>query len=216
MIAAEASSLQADLTTGLQAMHLSLGPVQVGQLMAYLALLQKWNRTYNLTAIREPSRMVSHHLLDSLSIVPQIGSGPVLDVGTGAGLPGIPLAIARPDVQVTMLDSNSKKTAFVQQVVTELGLANARVVNARVESWSPAEQFESIVSRAFSNIRDFAEKAAHLLRNGGELLAMKGLQPDDEMADLPAGFGVRQVLKLVIPGLDGQRHLVVIKRDARS
>jgi 16S rRNA (guanine527-N7)-methyltransferase len=115
-----------------------------------------------------------------------------------------------------MLDSNSKKTAFVQQVVTELGLANARVVNARVESWSPAEQFESIVSRAFSNIRDFAEKAAHLLRNGGELLAMKGLQPDDEMADLPAGFGVRQVLKLVIPGLDGQRHLVVIKRDACS
>lgn len=197
-------------------MQLPLGPAQVGRLMAYLALLQKWNRTYNLTAIREPSRMVSHHLLDSLSIVPYIKAGPVLDVGTGAGLPGIPLAIARPDVQITMLDSNSKKTAFVQQVVTELGLSNARVMNARVESWHPDEPFESVVSRAFSSIRDFAEKSAHLLRKDGELLAMKGLQPDDEMADLPPGFAVGQILKLVIPGLDGQRHLVVIKRDACS
>ena len=197
-------------------MQLSLDSAQVGRLMEYLALLEKWNRTYNLTAIREPSRMVSHHLLDSLSLVPYIKKGPVLDVGTGAGLPGIPLAIARPDVQIIMLDSNSKKTAFVQQVVSELELENARVVNARVESWDPDEQFESIVSRAFSNIRDFAQNSGHLLRKDGELLAMKGLQPDDEMADLPPGFGVRQLLKLVIPGLDGQRHLVVIKRDACS
>lgn len=197
-------------------MQLQMSPAQTSRLMDYLALLQKWNRTYNLTAIREPAKMVSHHLLDSLSIVSHVKAGRLLDVGTGAGLPGIPLAIARPDIRITMLDSNNKKTAFVQQVVSELALTNARVVNERVETWNQSEKFDAIVSRAFSSLRDFAEKTGHLLAEEGELLAMKGLQPDEEMADLPPGFGIRQVVKLVVPGVDGQRHLVVIKREIRS
>ncbi len=196
-------------------MQLELSPAQTSRLMDYLSLLQKWNRTYNLTAIRDPAKMVSHHLLDSLSIVNLVKAGRLLDVGTGAGLPGIPLAIARPDIRITMLDSNNKKTAFVQQVVSELALTNAMVVNERVESWKQDEKFDAIVSRAFSSLRDFAEKTGHLLAEEGELLAMRGLQPDEEMADLPPGFSIRQSVKLVVPGVDGQRHLVVIKRELR-
>ncbi len=216
MVAHHASSLENSLTAGLQAMQLPLSPVQTSRLMDYLSLLQKWNRTYNLTAIREPAKMVSHHLLDSLSIVNHVKAGRLLDVGTGAGLPGIPLAIARPDIRITMLDSNNKKTAFVQQVASELALTNAIVVNERVETWKQIEKFDAIVSRAFSSIRDFVEKTGHLLEEDGELLAMKGLQPDEEMADLPPGFGIQQLVKLLVPGVEGQRHLVVIKRESRS
>lgn len=206
------TSLAAELLAGLDALNLHLDQTQQAGLLEYLELLQKWNRTYNLTAIRDPARMVSHHLLDSLSIVPHVKPGSILDVGTGAGLPGIPLAIACPELEITMLDSNRKKTAFVQQALTELGLGNARVVCERVESWDPEEKFDVIVSRAFSDMLDFVAKAGHLMREGGELLAMKGQQPDAEIAGLPRGYQLDRLIKLVVPGLDGQRHLAVVRR----
>lgn len=210
------ASLTADLAAGLDALNFELTQAQQILLLEYLKLLQKWNQTYNLTAIREPRKMVSHHLLDSLAIAPHIKPGRILDVGTGAGLPGIPLAIARPEFDMTMIDSNRKKTAFVQQAISELGLTNARVLSERVESWHPHEKYDAIVSRAFSDMPDFVEKAGHLLAGKGELIAMKGLQPDAEIAGLPPAWELRKLVKLVIPGLDGQRHLAVIGREAHS
>ncbi len=178
--------------------------------LAYAALLYKGNKTYNLTALREPSLAVSHHLLDSLAILPCVAGGTLLDVGSGGGLPGIPLAIACPALRVTLLDSNSKKTAFLQQAAIELDLPNIAVHCGRVEQYRPADKFNIITSRAFSELGDFVALSRHLLRADGRWLAMKGVWPHEEIARLPADVVVDSVRRLEVPGVDGERHLVVI------
>jgi 16S rRNA (guanine527-N7)-methyltransferase len=199
------------LRRGLLALGVASSDERSERLERYLALLEKWNRTYNLTAIREPGRMVTHHVLDSLAVLPHVRGPNVLDVGSGAGLPGIPLAIASPALAVTLLDSSHKKTAFLQQAVGELALANATVVNARIESWPAGVRFDTIVSRAFADLGEFVSAAARLLAPGGTIAAMKGVHPHDEIERLPAGFRVREVLKLDVPLLDAERHLVLVE-----
>lgn len=179
----------------------------------YLALLAKWNRTYNLTAIREPARMVTHHLLDALAVLPHLPQGRglrLLDVGSGGGVPGVPLAIARPDWAVVMVDSNQKKGTFMRQAVIELGLANVEVVTARVEDYAPSARFDIVISRAFADLATFVQGAARHLGPGGRLYAMKGLYPETEVAGLPAGYVVEAAHVLAVPGLDAERHLVVV------
>jgi len=178
-------------------------------LLAYLDLLQRWNRTYNLTAIRNPREMVSRHLLDSLSVSPWIAGRRMLDAGSGAGLPGLPLAIARPDLQVTLLDSVGKKIRFLNQAVRELRLINVSPLQARLESFSPQAPFDTIISRAFSSLAAFAQAARHLAA-GARLLAMKGRFPGGELDDLPDWVQVESVEKLAVPGLQEDRHLVIM------
>jgi 16S rRNA (guanine527-N7)-methyltransferase len=199
------------LRRGLLALGVGLSDEQVAGLERYLALLEKWNRVYNLTAIREPERMVTHHVLDSLAILPHVRGPRLLDVGSGAGLPGIPLALAAPGLEVTLLDSSHKKAAFLQQAVAELRLANATVVAERIEAWQTDARFDTIVSRAFADLGEFVSAAARLLAPGGTLAAMKGVHPHDEIERLPAGFRVREVLQLAVPLLDAERHLVLVE-----
>jgi len=172
-------------------------------------LLQKWNRTYNLTAVRDPADMVTRHVLDSLAVLPYLSGSSMIDVGTGAGLPGIPLAIARPLQSWTLLDANAKKTRFLTQAVGELHLNKVRAVNSRAEDYRPAEKFDTLVSRAFASIADMLACAGHLCAPGGRILAMKGTFPEKELADVPAGMAI-DVRRLVVPGLDAERHLVVL------
>jgi 16S rRNA (guanine527-N7)-methyltransferase len=194
------------------ALGIRVSPEDQARLVAYLALLDKWNNVYNLTAIREVDRMVSHHLLDSLGVVPYLEGKRLLDVGSGAGLPGIPMAVARPDLEVTLLDSNHKKVAFLQQAIAELELKNASVCAERVEAWRPATTFDVVISRAFADLAEFVALAKHLLAADGVLLAMKGVYPFEEIERLPAGFRLRDVIRLEIPGLDAERHLVRVVR----
>lgn len=204
--------LETRLAEGLSALGLTLPPAAQTRLIDYIKLLEKWNRVHNLTAVREPEQMVVLHLLDSLSVLPHLeGKTSLLDVGTGAGLPGIPLAIARPDLDVTLLDSNHKKTTFLAQAKAELGLANIRIETGRVESYRPAKPFEVVVSRAFSELSDFVTQARHLVAAEGVLLAMKGVYPFDEIARLPATHVVCKVEELHVPQLDAKRHLVTLK-----
>ncbi len=204
------------LKRGLIALGLTLDRDTQQRLLEYVALIEKWNRAYNLTAIREPEKMVSHHLLDSLAVAPHLHAKRLLDVGSGAGLPGIPLALAKPDTQVILLDSNHKKAAFLNQAVIELKLKNAEVCSERVESWQTQNRFDVIISRAFSDIAEFVRVTRHLLAPGGVFAAMKGLHPYEEIDKLPPDCKVRQVLPLAIPGLDGARHLVLIGLDERA
>lgn len=204
------------LQRGLLALGLTLAPEAQRSLLDYIALIEKWNRVYNLTAIREPEKMVSHHLLDSLAVAPHLRAKRLLDVGSGAGLPGIPLALTQPAMQVTLLDSNHKKAAFLNQAVMELKLKNAAVCAERVESWHTEQRFDVIISRAFSDMGEFVRMTQHLLAPGGMFAAMKGLHPYEEIDKLPAGFKVKQVLPLAVPGLDGARHLALIEMDAAS
>ena len=205
-------SLAAGIAEGATAMGLELDGDAIGKLAAYLELVEKWNRVHNLTAVREPSQMVTLHLLDSLSIAPHVATAAtLLDVGTGAGLPGIPLAIARPSMRVTLLDSSHKKCAFLQQAKTELALANVEVVCDRVENWKPAQRFDVVVSRAFSDLVDFVEQAKHLVAPGGRLMAMKGVYPFEEIARMPATHRVAQVIELRVPRLEASRHVVLVE-----
>jgi 16S rRNA (guanine527-N7)-methyltransferase len=198
------------LIEGAKALGLDL-PVQAQQrLLDYVALIEKWNKVYNLTAIRDPEHMVVEHLLDSLAVSPHTASGTVLDLGSGAGLPGIPLSIARPDLQVTLLDSNRKKCAFLKQVTIELGLGNIEVACVRAEVFRPGHGFESVLSRAFADLATIAALGAPLLAPGGRLLAMKGAEPADELAQLGAAVRVQSVVRLDVPGLGAQRHLVIM------
>ena len=204
------------LKRGLIALGLTLeGDIQQ-RLLDYLALIEKWNRVHNLTAIREPGKMVSHHLLDSLAVALHLHPRRLLDVGSGAGLPGIPLALANPNVHVTLLDSNHKKAAFLNQAVMELKLKNAEVCAERVESWHPEEKFDVIISRAFSDMGEFVRVTRHLLGAGGMMAAMKGLHPYEEIEKLPPDCKVLQVLPLAVPGLEGARHLVLIAPDEQA
>ena len=198
------------LLKGLAELKLDLSDQQVEQLLAYLALLVKWNKAYNLTAIREPDKMLTHHLLDSMAIAPYIAGNHILDVGSGAGLPGIPMAITYPEKQFTLLDSNGKKTRFIQQAIIDLGLPNADVVQSRVEEWKPEHKYEGIISRAFSSISDFINGCSMHLAEGGTFYAMKGQFPNDEMALLPTGFKLEEQLSLHVPFLIGERHLLKI------
>jgi len=184
------------------------------KLDAFLALLAKWNRTYNLTAIREREQMITHHVLDSLAVLPHLPHGDdvrVLDVGSGGGLPGIPLAIARPSWPIVLLEASQKKGAFLRQAAIELGLANVEAVTSRVEDYAPATRFDVVVSRAFSDLATFAHAGARLLAPRGRLYAMKGALPADEIAALPASVRVVATHKLAVPGLDAERRLVVME-----
>lgn len=200
------------LAQGLAALGIALPADAQAKLLAYVALLYKWNKTYSLTAMREQDKAVSHHLLDSLAILPFVPEGCLLDVGSGGGMPGIPLAIARPELRVTLLDSNSKKTAFLQQAAIELALPNISVHCGRVEQYHPAEGFAAITSRAFAELADFVVLTQHLLAPGGRWLAMKGVWPQDEIARLPDSARVDDVHRLSVPDVDGERHLVVMRR----
>lgn len=205
-------TLQRSITEGVGAMGVSVSPATTDIFARYLELIAKWNRVHNLTAVRETDLMVVLHLLDSLSLLPHVGTAKtLLDVGTGAGLPGIPIAIARPDLPVTLLDSSHKKCAFLRQAKAELALENVRVVCERVEAWTPAERFDAVVSRAFSELADFVTQARHLVAPGGRLLAMKGVYPFEEIARIPAGHRVANVLELQVPHLDAKRHLVLVE-----
>jgi len=198
--------LAATLRRGLTELGLSTDPVP--SLLAYLDLLVKWNRAYNLSAVRDPADMVIRHLLDSLAILPWIDRGTLLDVGSGAGLPGIPLALARPDLQVVSLDSNGKKTRFQRQVKLELKLHNLSVIEDRVEAYRPERPFDQITSRAFADLGDFVRLTRHLLRPGGRWLAMKGRLDQNELAQIVDKDVKLHVHRLQVPGLAAERHLL--------
>ena len=201
-----------ELQHGLQAM--GLGAALATPLLAYLALLVRWNRTYNLTAIRDPREMVTRHLLDSLAMAAHVDSGRLADLGTGPGLPGIPLAIAHPQLQVTLVESNGKKARFLREAVRQLGLDNARVAESRAEALDEPGAFDNLTARAMDTLAGIIRVGGHLLRPGGQLLAMKGVHPHEEIAQLPPDWEVREVRPLQVPGLVGDRHLVVVGRRA--
>lgn len=190
---------------------LGLDPALAPPLLDYLALLVRWNRTYNLTAIRDPHEMVTLHLLDSLALAPHLdGVARLADLGAGAGLPGIPLALARPGLQVELVESNGKKARFMRQAVRTLGLANATVHECRAEALDLPGRFDAITARALATLADIVAVGGHLLRPGGRLLALKGVRPDDEIAALPAGWQVGDITPLRVPGLAAERHLVAV------
>ncbi len=201
------------LSKGLRQLNLaqSLDDKQQNTLIKYVELLNKWNKTYNLTAVRKPEQMVTRHLLDSLSICPYLRGKHILDVGTGAGLPGIPLAVVFPERQFTLLDSNNKKTRFVVQAVSELELPNVDVVQSRVEEFESEVLFDTIISRAYSAIGDMVEQTSHLLVIDGIFLAMKGVNPIAEIDELSSNYTVEENHVIKVPGLEEERHLLEIK-----
>ena len=203
-------SLPQKLAQGIAELGLELSPQAQQKLLDYLALLQKWNKVYNLTSIRDAEQMIGHHLLDSLAVLPHLWSGRWLDVGCGAGLPGLVLAIARPEWKFTLLDSNSKKTSFVQQAIIELGVQNARVNCARVEEMQSDEKFDGIISRAFAETADFVTLTRNLLADKGRWAAMKGT-PEQELQRLPGDVVVERIIPLKVSGLDAARCLVLLK-----
>ncbi|MGH8415916.1 MAG: 16S rRNA (guanine(527)-N(7))-methyltransferase RsmG [Pseudomonas sp.] len=203
-----------ELTLGARELGVELTEAQHSQLLGYLSLLIKWNKAYNLTAVRDPDEMVSRHLLDSLSVVPFIEGDRQLDVGSGGGMPGIPLAILFPDMKVTVLDSNGKKTRFLTQVKLELKLDNLEVIHSRAEAFRPQVPFTGIISRAFSSLEDFTQWTRHMGDSKTRWLAMKGLHPADELVALPADFHLESAQALAVPGCQGQRHLLILRRTA--
>jgi 16S rRNA (guanine527-N7)-methyltransferase len=205
----------AALEAGLAA--IGLAPSLASPLAAYLDLLARWNRTYNLTAIRDPGEMVTLHLVDSLSMHAHVrGVGTLADLGAGAGLPGIPLAIAMPALEVTLVESNGKKARFMREAVRTLGLANARVAECRAEALDAPGAFDAITARAMATLPDILAAGGHLLAPEGRLLAMKGARPDAEIAALPSAWALEAVHPLAVPGLDAERHLVVVRRATRG
>jgi 16S rRNA (guanine527-N7)-methyltransferase len=202
------------LARGLADLHIVLPAGAEAKLLAYLDLLLKWNKVYNLTAIREPEKMVSHHLLDSLSVAPHLAEGSIGDVGSGAGLPGIPLAIARPERSISLNDANHKKAAFLKQAAIELDLKKVTVVYARAEDWRPKPLLDCVISRAFAELADFLSAVRHLAPPGALFAAMKGGYPHAELGRLPAGFRCEKVVPLTVPFVEGARHLVLCRREA--
>jgi len=200
------------LSEGLRGLGLEIAPETQRQLLAYLDLLLKWNKTYNLTALRDRAQGVTHHLLDSLAILPWVDATPLLDVGSGGGLPGIPLAIVRPELSVTLVDAVQKKVSFLQQVAIELHLPNVQAVHARVEMLEG--RYGQISSRAFAEVADFVGLTRGLLAPGGRWLAMKGVRPDDELTRLPPDVQIEAIEPLAVPGLDAERHLLILKAGA--
>ena len=202
------------LLAGAAEMGVSLTAVQAGKLLDYLDLLQKWNKAYNLTAVRERSSMLTQHLLDSLAIVPHLPPGDLLDVGSGGGLPGIPLAILQPERSITLIDTVGKKVAFLKQAAMTLGLKNINAVSGRIENWTPpaaqAGGFALISARAYATLATLVRQTRRLLAEKGGWYAMKGVFPDAELAELPSDVAVKGVIPLQVPGLGAERHLVVL------
>lgn len=203
-------SLESQFRLGLAALQLDLDDGQIQTLLTYVALLQRWNRAYNLTAITAAQEMVARHLLDSLSVLPYLTGSRFVDVGSGAGLPGIPLAVARPGASVTLLDSNGKKTRFLMQAKTALGLNNIRVVQERAEKYRPPHRYDGVISRAFAATEEMVTVCAHLKTTQGYFYAMKGKHPTTELSVLPEPYKVVASYPLSVPGVAGERHLVVI------
>lgn len=206
---ADRDPLRQRLGAGLAALQIELPAAVIERLLDYVVLLARWNATYNLSAVRDPAEMVTRHLLDSLALLPHVRGETLADLGSGAGLPGLPLAIVAPQRQVTLVDSNGKKTRFLRAAVRELGLANVRVAENRVENTEGV--FDCVTARAFASLADMLGWGARLLAPDGVWLAMKGRFPQDELAALPAGFIVEAVLPLQVPGLDAARHVVIIR-----
>ena len=205
--------LQQQLRQGVDSLGLSVSATTEKKLLDFIVLLMKWNRTYNLTAIRDPAEMVTHHLLDSLSVVPALeGAKSLIDVGSGAGLPGLPLSMVLPDLEIASVEASQKKAAFQQQAKIELHLPNVSICSLRIEDYKPVLLPDGVISRAFSSLAGFIKAAGHLVGVNGKLIAMKGKRPSDEMAALPAGWGVASEQPLSVPGLDAERFLVVLKR----
>jgi 16S rRNA (guanine527-N7)-methyltransferase len=206
-------SVEDKLTTGLKALGFPRGGELESRLLAYVTLLEKWNQTYNLTAVRDPEQMVAQHMLDSLSVVEFLaGAGALIDIGSGAGLPGIPISMASPRLQVSLLDSNFKKVAFLRQAKVELQLHNVNVLAQRAEACRPSGAFDVVISRAFADLREFIDLAGHLCRPGGTLIAMKGLYPHEELTRVPANFPLQRVAEVHVPEVQGQRHVVILRR----
>ncbi len=205
-----------NLSEGLEKMELLVSEDKQIQIINYLENLAKWNKAYNLSGIKDPSQMITKHLLDSLSVVPFVKGDNLLDVGTGAGLPGFILAICFPEKKVSLLDSNGKKTRFLFQTQNQLNISNISVLNTRVENYQPKIKFDLILSRAYSNLALFVEQTRHLLGEKSKLLAMKGLYPKQEINELPEDFIVTKVQELLIPGEPAARHLLELERIERS
>ena len=204
-------ALEELILRGIQRLRNSRPDEPSGLLLRFIHLLDKWNRVYNLTSIREPRQMVSRHILDSLVVRPYLHGQRILDVGSGAGLPGIPLAIAAPELNFTLLDSNNKKTRFILQVVTDLGLKNVEVVTARIEEYQPAQGFDTVLARAYSSLEKLSQDVREILNAEGCILAMKGSYPLAELESIPVTFKVDTINKLEVPGLDAERHLVILR-----
>lgn len=205
-------NLALGLADGLFKLGIAVPADAQARLIKYLSLIEKWNKVHNLTAIRDPEAMLAHHLLDSLAVLPHLGAARSLaDIGSGAGLPGIPMAIANPDLAVTLLDSSHKRQAFQQQCKAELGLANVTAIHSRVEDFKAEPGFDIVISRAFSDLAEFVTAARHLCAPGGCLLAMKGLHPFEEIARLPSDVRLRSVTELHVPGLNATRHFLAIE-----
>ncbi|GAA5316007.1 MAG: 16S rRNA (guanine(527)-N(7))-methyltransferase RsmG [Candidatus Pelagadaptatus aseana] len=208
-----ADQLQQKLLQGALQQGISVSQQQAEQLVAYLLLFEKWNKAYNLSAVRDIEQMLSRHILDSLSVVPYIDADNYIDVGTGGGLPGIPLAIMFPEKTFTLLDSNGKKSRFQFQAVTELNLTNVSVHNGRVEQYQPPELFDGVISRAFASLKDMTDGCHHLLKSGGNFLAMKGIYPQDELSELAKNYKVSASYPLQVSGEEGERHLLIIAAE---
>jgi 16S rRNA (guanine527-N7)-methyltransferase len=209
---AKARELRERLAKGVAELDIEVDEKRQHAMLAYLELLKRWNRVYNLTAIKSDSELLTHHVLDSLSVVPYLHGQRIIDIGSGAGLPGIPVALACPQLQVTLLDSNAKRCRFLRQVKAQLKLHNVSIVQQRAEAYKSDEKFDSLVSRAFSRLMSFIASSQHLLADGGQLIAMKGEWPEDDSTVLPEGFMIANVIKLTVPGLSETRHLIVVKK----
>jgi 16S rRNA (guanine527-N7)-methyltransferase len=207
---ADRERLERRLRTGVDALRLALDDAAIARLLDYIDLLVRWNAAYNLTAVRDPDEMVTRHLLDSLAVAPYVTGETLADLGSGAGLPGIPLAIVAPERRVTLVDSNGKKARFLREAVRKLGLARATVAESRVENVDGA--FDCITARAFSSLGEMLAWGGHLLAPGGRWLALKGRFPDDELAAVSDDFEIERTIELNVPGLDANRHLIVLKR----
>jgi 16S rRNA (guanine527-N7)-methyltransferase len=203
--------LERKLQQGLLALDVELSVAARAQLLQFLELLERWNRAYNLTAVREIEQMLPRHVLDSLSVLPHVRGPRVLDIGTGAGLPGIPLAVALPACEFVLIDSNAKKLRFVRQAIHDLGLRNVEIVHGAVERYQPRVGFQTLVARALTAIPDMLTGCRHLCAADGAILAMKGRFPETEIAAVGAGFRVRDVVRLTVPGLEAARHLVILE-----
>jgi 16S rRNA (guanine527-N7)-methyltransferase len=206
----------AQLERGVKALKLELSGEAIERLLAYHALLVKWNKAYNLTSVRDPGEMVERHLIDSLSMLHEVADTNLLDVGTGPGLPGMVIALVKPELPVWLLDSNGKKTRFLNQVKMTLKAENVTVIHHRLESWKPEQQFAQITSRAFATLSDMVAFSRHLLARDGRFLAMKGLYPEEELAQLPEDIDVIAVDPLSVPGTTGARHLVKLGFNAQA
>jgi len=210
------TSLQQEIQQGCAALHIDATEAAAEKLAGFIGILEKWNRVYNLTAVRDPRAMVARHILDSLVVLPFLSQGSLMDVGTGAGLPGLPIAVARPDLSVTLLDANAKKLRFVRQAVFELGLCNVEVVQSRMQEYRPARSFDMVISRAVANLSELYRQTVHFVRPGGRILFMKGGLPAQEIQELESGRETLHIERLKIPGLKAERHLLWMETTLES